>query len=555
MNDMMKMSFDKVVMDGISDMVFLLRVENDADFIYEYLNRSAIEKTGLTNVIGSSIRDVYPPERAKFLCNHYMNVVINRKKMIFEDTYISESGDRFFSEITLSPILNNEGVCHFVIAIVKDSTLEKRALLEVQDTLNKLSESNEYYESLFLHNTDGILLFDLNGMIIKSNKAVEEILGYSSVDVIGKSFEEIIGKDSKSLDYLVLQGVSGNTNANTIVLQHKTGREVDISFKIVPLIVREKVVGIYGILKDITELIKAAEKLEKSEKRFRIMTENAYDLITLINHEGTITYVSPSYERILGYRHTDFIGKHLLHNINPEDIDSLKEKIDNSIQTGEAFNAVFRQYNYDGELLWFESNGRPVFDHKGKFEYLVVQTRDISLRKEYESKLKYFAFHDSLTGLPNRLLFDEEFLAVKENLQKTKDRLAIIMLDIDHFKSINDTFGHDIGDLVIKEFSQRIRKSIRDFDIVARLGGDEFIILLPRFCTNDEVVQIAQNILHVMQEPWEIENETLTVTTSMGIAFSQSEDFTKYSLMKSADLALYKAKESGRNSFEIYEES
>lgn len=555
MDNIMKMSFDKVVIDGISDMVFVMRVENGTEFVYDFLNRSAMEKTGLTNVIGCKIRDIYPPERADFLCNQYMEVVIKREKTIFEDAYISEAGERFFSEITLNPILNAEGVCHSIIAIVKDSTLEKRALMEVQETLDKLSESNEYYQSLFLHNTDGILLFNLNGIIIKSNKAIEEILGYSTLELIGKSFEEIVGEDAETLDHFVLQAVSGNTNAIQTVIQHKSGTIVDISFKIVPLIVKEKVIGIYGILRDITALIKAAEKLEKSEKRFRIMAENAHDLITLINHEGNITYVSPSYERVLGYSQTDFIGKDLFHNIRSEDVEALKEKIENSIQTGESFNVIFRQYTNNGELLWFESNGRPVFDHNGQFEYLVVQTRDINLRKEYESKLKYFAYHDSLTGLPNRMLFNEEFMVAKENFQKSKDGLALIMLDIDCFKLINDTFGHDVGDLVIKEFSQRIRKTIRDVDIVARLGGDEFVILLTGFQSNNEVAQIAENILDAMQDTWEIDNESLTVTTSMGIAIVQAEEFSRHSLIKCADLALYEAKESGRNSYRFYVES
>lgn len=418
-------SFEQIVMDGISDMIFVIKVEKNNDFSYEFLNKAALEKSNLgDNVVGLTIRDIYPPTKAQILYEQYTNVASTKKCLVYEDSYSDASGRQCYTESIMTPLFDEDGHCNRIVTVVKD----------------------------------------------------------------------------------------------------------------------------------ITEQLLTIEKLEQSEKRFRIITENAQDLITLVNHEGKITYVSPSYKKILGYHHKEYIDKLFFHNIYPNDIESVTEKISEATQKAQPFNAEFRQYNSNGELLWFESNGQPIFNHKGALEYLVVLTRDITLRKEYESKLRHFAYHDSLTGLPNRLLFKEKFTAAKEQHLQNQDGLALIMLDIDDFKLINDSMGHDFGDLVIKEFGNRLCQTIREKGIVARLGGDEFIILLLNNKSKVAIIKIAEDIFQVMKKPLNIQDKELEITTSMGIAIAPVEYFSKKSLLKNADIALYKAKENGKNSYFIYED-
>lgn len=229
-------------------------------------------------------------------------------------------------------------------------------------------------------------------------------------------------------------------------------------------------------------------------------------------------------------------------------------------------------YEENGEKFFVETRLSPLLDKKGSVGRIVAVVRDITQERMallnakemidslaeskecYVSKLKYFAYHDALTELPNRLLFKERFDMAKKRFQINNNDLALIILDIDHFKLINDTYGHDTGDAVIKEFGIRIKAAIRNHDTVARLGGDEFVILLSTIQSADNALEIAERIIHTIGQPWELNGQKLTITTSMGIAIASSHpDFTEIDLMKKADIALYQAKESGRNCYKLYD--
>lgn len=158
---------------------------------------------------------------------------------------------------------------------------------------------------------------------------------------------------------------------------------------------------------------------------------------------------------------------------------------------------------------------------------MVVLTRDVRIQKEYESKLEHFALHDPLTGLPNRRLFNEQLIQALEDAKESKDELAVIMMDIDHFKHINDEMGHDIG--------------------------DEFAIILPAIGSVNNAESIAKEIQQSIKRPWNMNGKSLKVTTSMGIAMNPSEGATSFSMLKNADIALYEAKNAGRSSYKLPE--
>lgn len=549
----MEKFYKEVLMNGIKDMVFILEVVND-DFRFQFINTAAMERLNLSNqIIGSSIMDIEPKEKAKFLYKQYSKVVESQKSYTYEDVY-GENGKKYYAETDLSPFFNEKGTVDRIIAVVRDITHERNALSNAMEMISGLAESNERYHSLFFHNTDGIFILNKMGYITDGNEASEHITGYKIKELFGKPLKELLDKeDTGNFDNLINEALKGTNQSGDLILHNKNGEQVNIIFKIIPLIIDEKIIGLYGILKDVTEQLQSINKLEESEKRFRIIAENAHNLITLVNKDGEITYVSPSYKNILGYFHQEYLKKSFLHNVHTDDQERLVEIVRNSISSGEPFTIQFRQKNAEGDMIWCESTGNPVFNHKNTFQHLVVLTRDITLRREYESKLKYFAYHDSLTDLPNRLFFKEQFAFAKEQFLTNNTPLALILLDIDHFKLINDTYGHDTGDAVIKEFGSRIKSTIRDHDMVARLGGDEFVILLSNIQSSNNAIEIAERINHAIRQPWKLNGHTLTVTTSMGIATASSQlNFTESSLMKKADIALYKAKESGKNCYKLY---
>lgn len=539
-------------MDGISDMVFVMHVEGDSEFIYDFVNRAALDGVGMTHQdLGKSIQEVCSPEYAAFLKEQYQKVIITRDSVTFEDTYMASDHDHY-SETTLTPLFDDDNRFTQIVAVVKDITAERRAEIQMNKVLNHLEESKKRYQSLFHHNSDAVMSLDLKGRITNGNVMVEHVTGYTPVELIGSKLNRlVVDEDANLIKRLFMEAVAGTTEKSRLAIQNKAGGRVELSLKVTPLIIDEEVIGIYVILKDITDIIKAHHKLEESEERFRIIAENANDLISLINHKGEIIYASPSYKDILGFDNKEYEGKLFLYNIHPDDRNHLEKKIIRSIKDGQPFTATYKQFNHENVPVWSQTHGTPVYDNQNNFKHMVIVTRDISLQKEYEAKLEHFALHDSLTGLPNRRLFKERLGEALEAMQTNRSSLAVILMDVDHFKNINDEMGHDIGDGVIEEFGKRVNRTLRHNDMVARLGGDEFVIFLPEIESADEAVRVAKKIQNAMAEPWNIYGKSLHVTTSMGIAMAPSEGASTFSMLKNADIALYEAKDSGRNSYKL----
>lgn len=294
------------------------------------------------------------------------------------------------------------------------------------------------------------------------------------------------------------------------------------------------------------------EKLVESRDRFRIIAENSHDLIVLISATGIINFISPSCEELLGIDSSAFIGNSYVHFVHPAEQLMLKEAFDRSVATKKPLKEKYRMQNKDGMWLWFELHGSPVFNEMGVYSHFVAVSRDITTSHEYARQLKYFAYYDVLADLPNRRLFLQNLAEALTNKQKRSGEVALLLLDIDNFKHINDKHGHDTGDLVIKEFADRLKKAVTiEESTVARLGGDEFAVILPAVVSAEEAESLATNILRVMQDPWTLQDRTLLVTVSIGLAIASADDVTSVTLLKKADIALYEAKASGRNCLRI----
>ncbi|WP_058308029.1 PAS domain S-box protein [Gracilibacillus massiliensis] len=537
--------------DGIQDQVYIMKpIENK--FVYAFINEVAIKETGLSKkIIGKAISDVLPSVQASFLISKYNDVLHTKKLIEYEDQFEVNAKTKY-SKTTLSPIKKETGEIKAIVAVVKDITQQKIAEKELGKLWGELNKSKKRYQSLFKDNPDPIISFDLEGRIVNSNPQVENVTGYKPIELIGLTFSKLVDEKSnhKLLDFLK-QPSSGQVDLMTIQIKHRTNRFVPVSVKISPLILDNQVEGVYVILRDLTNEIETKKKLEESEERFRLIAENAHDMITLLNHQGRIIYASPSYKRIVGYSHNEYIGRIFSHNIHIEDQERLNQIIVKSIQEAIPFSIQNKHYCEKGSYIWVEANGTPVFNEAGKFKHMVVLARDITVQKEYEQRLEYYAMHDFLTDLPNRRLFKKQLTERLE--QDRSDRLAIMMLDIDNFKLINDSYGHDVGDAVIVEFGQRLSRLLSKNDMVARLGGDEFIIMLDSADTIEFAQDYATKIKNEIKKTWELK-ETLQVTTSIGITVCDPSIKVEkaFDIMKQADVALYEAKKAGKNGFHVY---
>ena len=405
-NETNNLYFNKVLMDGIQEIVFIMRVGSDFEFYYDFLNRAAMKITGLTeSVIGKSFREVYPAEVANLLYEQYEKVITSLESVTYEDSYKPSLGERYYFETTLTPIFNDTRECTYIVALVRDITEKKWGDFELKEYWKKLNESNQRYRSLFNYNPNAIFTLDLKGQILNSNDSVESITGYTTNDLIDSNFISLVNSDDTNTSIKHFkQAVTGNSVNFRMAMTKKTGENIELLVSYAPIVIKDEVAGVYAILSDITENIRLTEKYEESEQRFRIIAEHAHDLITLLDSKGKIIYASPSYKTILGFDPMEYIGQLFFHNVHPDFINKLEHTLSMSLKKGQPFRLQLKQKSRTDSWVWSELHGTPVFDDKGQFIHFVVITMDISLQKEYESKLKHFAYHDSLTELPNRRL-------------------------------------------------------------------------------------------------------------------------------------------------------
>ncbi|WP_096273454.1 diguanylate cyclase domain-containing protein [Paucisalibacillus globulus] len=545
---------NNVLFNGIQDMVYIMEVTKDGNFVYHFINLAVKKLAGLTDVIiGKTLHEVLDVEKADFLFGKYQEAVLTKDCIIYDDLFPSPLGETRYGENVLTPLFDDDNRCTHIVAVVKDITERRIAEEAAEDAHEMLLEGKQRYQSLFDYNLDTVIAIDQQGMIIAANHSLELATGYTQEDLQGIHYTSLVKpEDVPEVEAYFEIAINGILEEFSIRMRSKQGKHIEMIVKFTPIIVNEETVGIYAICKDMTEQIKIQHKYTESKNKFEIIAENSGDLITMLDQHGKITYVSPSYQDVLHAEPSEYIGQDFYHNVHPDDIPPLIESFEQSKTSGKAWVAQFRQKHQKLGWIWSELRGSPVYNHEKTFKQMVVLSRDISLRKNYEDKLKYFAYHDTLTGIPNRRFFNIKLKEALDDHESTGERFAIIIMDLDHFKSINDTFGHDIGDKAISEFSLRVGKRIRSVDTLARLGGDEFVLLLRGVETKEQVIKVADSIIEAVQKPWQIDDAKFVTTTSIGISLlNKDQPNTFESLYKNADQALYEAKNAGGNQYSI----
>jgi diguanylate cyclase (GGDEF)-like protein/PAS domain S-box-containing protein len=298
------------------------------------------------------------------------------------------------------------------------------------------------------------------------------------------------------------------------------------------------------------ERARADRSLRESEQRYRLMAENSTDMISRTTAYGQMLYVSDATRTILGYEPSEMAGLRVFDFIVEGDHEVVKRAARAAKATGPA-TCCYRARRKDGSWIWFETTSRAILDPDGEVREFISVSRDISERKRAEEQIEYQAYHDALTGLPNRLLFRDRLTVALAHARRLDVPLAVMFLDLDHFKNVNDTLGHSLGDELLKAIAARLRAVLREEDTIARMGGDEFTVLLSDLRNADDAAVIAQKILEAVAYPVQVEGEELYITTSIGIALYPNDGDSAEALLKSADHAMYRAKDAGRSSYKL----
>ncbi|WP_170843836.1 PAS domain S-box protein [Mesobacillus persicus] len=308
-----------------------------------------------------------------------------------------------------------------------------------------------------------------------------------------------------------------------------------------------------GTIQDITDKRNVENELKRSEEKFRSMVQYASDIISIVDQHGVILYQSPSSERILGFKPEEIIGLRGFNNNHPNEIEKA-EKVFNKVlnNPGVPIQTELMLRHKNGSWLYCEQTSTNLLDNPN-VQGIVVNIRDITTQKKYFSQLEHLAYHDELTKLLNKrglndLLFREVQSSKENNL-----RSSILFLDLDNFKSVNDNLGHEVGDQLLVRISELLREVIGEIGTVSRFGGDEFVILLKDISNVNHVIKITGKIIDLFRQPFIIDQYQFYITTSIGIAIDQDDSDDGQSLLKKADIAMYKAKISGKNTYRIFD--
>ncbi|MFD1927019.1 diguanylate cyclase domain-containing protein [Sporosarcina siberiensis] len=538
------LSIERALMHGIQEMVFIVRVDDNGLF-YEFVNQAAMDKTDLDHTsIGKTFFETQTYELADMINSQYLKVLESNGPITYEDSYTDPEGILRYSKTCLTPMFDSDGKCTHVVSIVQDITGEVEAKQESVDSLKNLEESRSYYHSLFEHNADAILTLDLNGQIKGANPMGLKVSQLPKEEFYEKRILDFVAPEDKRKTLLNFQKAKNEEyiNFRVNVLQNDN-KMLSVLVKFIPIKIREVTTGFYVILKDMRELDHMVELYMEVEKNFRVIAENANDVIILINHEKQYLFISPSIEELYGFTPNEYLGINPLSNIHPDDAASLYIKLSDAKKHRAICKMRIRIKHKFDHWVWSELHATPVFDESHSYSHMVIIVRDVSLQKKYETELEFLAYHDPLTSLPNRRFFQEALEKALSEYHKKGVKFAVMLLDIDKFKSINDQWGHETGDVVIREFSNRLKAKIHKTDVVARLGGDEFIILLPDVDSENCALSVMDKIRQAMRYTWEFENTSLSVMTSIGMTMPNKHS-TISSILKEADKAMYVEKKS-----------
>lgn len=315
------------------------------------------------------------------------------------------------------------------------------------------------------------------------------------------------------------------------------------------------------------------KQLERSERLHRFMIESSPDIIFIVDRNGNFAFVNDRAEELLNYSKNELLGEHYSTIVDPEYVEKashcFNERRAGPRATRDA--EIWLQCKPGSRPDWVRSriaielNALGVYENetrdeegglqKGEYSGTYVVARDITERLASEKLIHYQAYHDLLTGLPNRALFQDRLANTISNARREDDKLAVLFLDLDRFKVVNDTLGHSVGDELLKQMGNRLRASLREGDTVARLGGDEFIVLLPHVESAEIANVVCRKLLETAKAPFIVDGNEVFVTVSIGMALYPVDGQSADELIKNSDTAMYYTKEKGKNSFNRYSEA
>lgn len=531
------------ILNAMNETTNITITNYDGTIIYVNNNFCLLSKFKKKEIIGQNHRVVNSGFHSKEFFMQLWQTIKSGNTWRGEIQNRAKDGTVFWVFEIIVPILDEQGQPYYFISFQTDITENKQ--METQFKLNFIRTFQNLQNGIFKvrKEQDGTLKYTMS-----EGKLMDEI-GASAEMILSKSpfdvFEQDIAKLKQKMYTKALKG-------------KKVQYEIELGGKLIfvdiePVRQNGEVTEIVGTVHDFSQFREVQKQLKVNEERYQSLINYSHEYITMLDIEGTILHMNANTLKLLGIDETMF-GK---TNI-----------IDITVEEERPVIAAYLEKVLQGEVQFFEfevKNNRQrrflnvtlvpmITDNEIDVIYSIG--KDITDEKLVQERNAFLAHHDELTGLPNRRWMEQKIQESLKLAEENEKKMAILSLDLDRFKSINDTLGHAVGDELLQQIAVRLNTNpFKDKFHVARMGGDELMLLCPTVETNDEVIEIAQNILESLKNPFYVQGSELLLTASIGIDFYPSNDANVTELMKRVDVALYKAKEFGRNMYQIYDSS
>ncbi|WP_306397652.1 two-component system response regulator [Telluria beijingensis] len=432
---------------------------------------------------------------------------------------------------------------------------ELRAVIEVAlrkaDVERALRDKERWLTSVLHGVGDAVIATDADGLVGLANPAAEHLLGAGLLR--GHSAAELVRLEDDTGDAVGLGGDDCMARSGAAVLVTREGQRIPVDYSAGPICdERAHPMGTAIVLHDERERVAAELRLARSEQRFRSAFDNAPLGLALVDRDNRYVRVNRAMCRLLGAPADELVGASQ---------DSFGDSGDNAIEReyqqdllsgrSEAVQYERRYRPRDGRTVWaLVSATLLAANHEP--EHYLIQVNDVTERKRAEEELAHLAHHDALTGVANRAMLSEQVERELAVARRRGARLAVAFIDLDYFKHINDTYGHEVGDQVLKELATRLTRSVRAIDIVGRLGGDEFVVVLSEVADTRDVIVLTNKLRHECARPLHFNGHEVRLAVSMGVSLfpDDAQDFR--TLLRFADSALYQAKGEGRNNVQFY---
>ena len=462
---------------------------------------------------------------------------------------LATDGSIVEANVTTTIVRGRDGTPRELAVLVEDVTERKR----VEASL-RAAEST--YQAMIEDTHDGVWTLDADDLTIAVNPRLVEILGWTPQEMIGRpaadfAYDDEARREIEARRVHRRQGHGGRALAR---YRHKDGGEVHALITARPLLDDDGVyVGRMAFVADITEHRRAEVALQESEARFRAIVSNLTDAVSIHDRDGTVLYVTPSYSRMVGGSDPDrVVGQNPLLLIHPEDRHLVASAFEAWASGANGANIIgYRVAHEDGSWRELESVGVNLLDDPA-VRGIVVTSRDGTERRRAERELAHRALHDPLTGLPNRTLLLDRLRHAATRRRGPQSTVAVLFVDVDRFKAINDSLGHDAGDTVLNSLAMLLESSVRPGDTVARLGGDEFVVCCENIGSEAAATALAARLAQRLLVPFVVAGEEFHVTVSIGIAVADGNvPIDPDRLLRMADGAMYRVKARGGNGYEI----